>query len=286
MNYELLPVRFDTEAISAYVRLFGECFPGTNKFNRQYVEWLYQQNPYGPAVGFDAWLGDRLASHYVGIPIAAQVDGTPARALLSLNTATHPEHQGRGLFTKLAERTYDTAAEQGLDLVFGVANANSTPGFTRKLGFQLVEPLAAKVGLGSLGIDCAEVEKRAQFRTSWTPSGLAWRCANPNNRISHRVRGDRLQLYAPAISPALQAYAELGARGLAAPSAADRRTLSPLRLYIGLEPTGLRPARAYVDIPQRLRPSPLNLIYRPLSTIRERLDAGSVSFSFLDFDAY
>jgi hypothetical protein len=36
----------------------------------------------------------------------------------------------------------------------------------------------------------------------------------------------------------------------------------------------------------RLRPSPLNLIYRSFSPDVTALDASRIAFSFLDFDAY
>lgn len=286
MNHELLPLRLDADAIAAYVRLFAECFPSRGKFNAGYIEWLYQQNPFGRAVGYDAWDGAQLAAHYVLVPIDVWLEGRRARALLSLNTATHPQHQGRGLFTKLAERTYATAADQGYELVFGVANANSTPGFVRKLGFQLVEPLSAKIGVGGLGIDTDEVVRRAQFRTAWSEETLAWRCGNPNNRVWQRAGPGKLQLYARAMTMAIPVYAELASTGLPPLDAAPAPPLSPMRLYVGLEPRGLRRARAHVDIPQKLRPSPLNFIYKPLSAGRDRLEPGHTSFSFIDFDAY
>lgn len=65
--------------------------------------------------------------------------------------------------TNLADATYRKAAGVGLDAVYEVANANSTPGFLRKLLFALVSPLDAKIGLGNIArldwgaspIDCA-----------------------------------------------------------------------------------------------------------------------------------
>jgi GNAT superfamily N-acetyltransferase len=284
---EFAPIRYEPAVTARYTRLFNECFPVAGRFNLSYLDWLYAQNPYGRAVGFDAWDGDKLAAHYVGIPMDTIVDGQSVRALLSLNTATHPRYQGRGLFTKLAEHTYEAAAAQNIQVVFGVANANSTPGFVRKLGFQLVESLAAKVGLGPLSIDLAAARRQAQFRTVWTTAGLAWRCANPNNPVAQRARGDHFQLYTAAMGSMLPAYAELPADGLPPPPPhAGRTALWPLRLYLGLEPTGCGPGCNYVNIPNRLRPSPLNFIYKSLVKTAQQLERGRVSFSFLDFDAY
>ena len=87
-------------------------------------------------VGADAWDGERLAAHYVTCPMEAVVEGRVAKGLLSLNTATHPDYQGRGLFTTLAQAAYAQGAAAGYEFVVGVANANSTPGFLKRLEFQ------------------------------------------------------------------------------------------------------------------------------------------------------
>lgn len=280
---EFLPVRCDESAYADYVALFARCFPGTDKFSRDYLDWLYRANPDGQVVGFDARDGDRLAAHYVCVPARAQVGGEEVRVLLSLNTATHPDYQGKGLFTQLAERTYAAGADQGFDCVYGVANANSTPGFIRKLQFQLVAPLDATVGVGPLGIDFAD-PAGLQFRRSWSPQALAWRCASPVNPLIARVGRGRTTLLAPALlGGACMATAEIDA---APPAGSAGGFASPLRLSIGRVPKAWQRSALYADIPQRLRPSPLNLIYRSLSGRVQAIDEDAVFLNFLDFDAY
>ncbi|MNR53788.1 hypothetical protein D3C85_1738600 [compost metagenome] len=61
---------------------------------------------------------------------------------------------------------------------------------------------------------------------------------------------------------------------------------SPLRLSIGRVPKAWQRSALYADIPQRLRPSPLNLIYRSLSGRVQAIDEDAVFLNFLDFDAY
>lgn len=280
---EFVPVRHDESACADYARLFAECFPGIDKFSRAYLDWLYRCNPDGEVVGFDARDGDRLAAHYVCIPARAQVGGEVVRVLLSLNTATHPDYQGKGLFTKLAELTYAEGVARGFDAVYGVANANSTPGFIRKLGFQLVAPLRACVGVGPLGIDFSR-EASLQFRRVWSPKALAWRCASPANPV--RARGGRghSTFLAPALlGGACAATAELQE---AAPDGARGSRVGPLRLFIGRVPQAWQRPALYADIPARLRPSPLNMIYRSLSGRVQAIDPETVFLSFLDFDAY
>jgi GNAT superfamily N-acetyltransferase len=285
------PIQLDCGALERYGALFAACFPGAaGKFSPAYLAWLYVANPDGPAVGFDAWDGERLAAHYVCVPARAWVAGELVKVLLSLNTATHPEYQGRGLFTKLAGLTYQAGQEQGFDGVYGVANANSTPGFVRKLGFQLVRPLEARVGLGSLRHGPKPLAAALSFERSWSPEALAWRCANPQNRVWARARsGGGWQLHAAAFGHGLPVYAEIGGalnpRGLESPPYKST-LLSPARLFIGLAPDAGASYWNYASIPMRLRPSPLNLIYRSFVPRVAGLDPARIAFSFLDFDAY
>ena len=83
----------------------------------------------------------------------------------------------------------------------------------------------------------------------------------------------------------ISAYAELPGH-LTLGGVQARGPLSPLRLYLGLVPEGCARFSTYAAIPRFLRPSPLNLIFRPLASPELRLEAGRVHFSFLDFDAY
>jgi hypothetical protein len=281
---DFLPIRFDRQALASYNVLFETCFSRLPKFELSSLDWLYTQNPDGPAVGFDAIVDSELAAHYVCVPTTIRLNGVLERALLSLNTATHPKYQGKGLFTKLATMTYRLAAEQGYKSVFGVANANSTPGFVRKLGFQLVEPLKAMVGIGRLDANFDYIAKNAQFERVWTQSALAWRCSNPANPICCRTKNGIAGFEAQAMGDRLRAYAELPATNIAVPSPPTR--LLPFRLYLGLAPTGACLFKNYLNIPNRFRPSPLNFIFKDLGDGGRCPESGRLSFSFLDFDAY
>jgi len=281
----IAPIDHDQTTLAQYGALFTACFPGADKFTPAYLSWLYAANPDGPAVGMDAWDGERLAAHYVCIPARVWIEGREVLVLLSLNTATHPDYQGKGLFTKLAAATFEAGAAAGFDGVYGVANANSTPGFVRKLGFQLVRPLEARVGLGTLSHGAKAPAAQLSFERSWSPESLAWRCANPDNPVHRRHKGERQQLYAAAFGLRLPAYAELDG-GVHAPVDGNAPPLSPARLLIGLAPDANASWWNYASIPQRLRPSPLNLIYRSFVARVTALDPARIQFSFLDFDAY
>jgi hypothetical protein len=233
-------------------------------------------------VGADAWDGDRLAAHYVTCPLVARIDGQVVRGLLSLNTATHPDYQGQGLFTRLAQAAYDQGAEAGYGFVVGVANANSTPGFLRKLAFQDVARLQA--GLLARA-PRAFASRPIQYEGAWRPDLLAWRLANPEGRYATARRGKLLGVWAKTHLPFVRCGAflmdpgtDVGTSG-APPLAAT--------LFIGLEPRLDLARHGFLPIPERMRPSPLNLIWRPLAPgAPMTLNLGAVAFNFLDFDPY
>lgn len=280
---EIRPVTTDRSALLGYERLFRRCFPNAFRLSIRYLNWLYALNPVGQVIGSDAWFGETLAAHYVGVPGDALVDGRKVKVLLSLNTATHPDFQGKGLFTRLAEATYERATALGMSAVYGVANANSTPGFTRKLGFTLVRPLEAKVGFGRIGDAAVDA---AGFRREWSKPALAWRIANP----------ERPYTLVRAGGATVGAEARTGWIGLRAwdevllPAGVDAPRVSPsvaMRLHLGLRPRNVGYRKGmWVEIPQRFRPSPLNLIFRPLASGIAAPLADFIRLGQLDFDAF
>jgi GNAT superfamily N-acetyltransferase len=282
---EFRAVETSEAAIETYVQLFGHCFPKATHYSAAYLSWLYRENPAGLVVGFDAFDGNRLAAHYVCIPAPVFVYGVEKKSILSLNTATHPDYQGKGLFTKLASKTYERAASEGFEVVFGVANANSTPGFVRRLGFQNVERLLAAIGIGAIYRDSYSPEEAAGFRRAWSTSQITWRLANPVSPVAcYDSRSGCLSFAGRTGIPGLVAWAERKAMP-DVPTATSGPRFGA-RLFIGKLPKDVALSRLYVPIPARLRPSPLNLIHLSLTQKGSMIDPDEVFFDFLDFDAF
>lgn len=276
--------KIDDDSLEAYARLFKSCFPLAHHLSLNYLRWLYKDNPCGHVVGMDAFADGKLVAHYACVPAEIMLYGAKVKALLSLNTATHPEFQGKGLFTKLAELTYELASLGGFASVFGVANANSTPGFLRKLNFQHVARLDARLGFGSPArINWAKVNENADFRRSWTNDQLGWRMRSPANKVFlAETRADSSKLYAKTDRPGVIVWAETSSE--VHDHKIETNMLSP-RLFLGLYPANSAGRGLSVQIPNVLRPSPLNFIYRSLVD-NVVLNSDAIYFNFLDFDAY
>jgi len=271
--YELLPSQTDQASLRRYSELLGSVFTGAQKFSEAYLEWQYRENPAGTVVGYDAITKDgKLAAHYVTIPVTYQREGTPARYLLSLNTATHPHHQGKGLFTQLATKTFESASALGFEAVVGIANQNSTPGFIGKLGFHLVTPLDVRIGSGTIRYPSA----RPDFSSAWTAETAEWRLACPSGRYFSEAGRLMSRTDRRGISAVLSQRPEL------ASGPPPGRSIA--RMWIGHAP-GSRFGTMWIRLPDRLKPSPLNLIYRGLQS-DEVPSSSEIRIEAVDFDAY
>lgn len=182
-DYELKPA-LSGASLGDYVALFEAAFGKDSKLTEAYLQWQYLDNPDGRVIGTDAFLNGELAAHYAIIPRRYRWNARSFRAALSVNTATHPDHQGKGLFTRLANATYEAAAAGGVQFVVGAANANSVGGFIRKLGFQ---------SLGQIRLYAALSAPRASpdsLDLDLTPEWINWRFGNPARRYSRLPHGD------------------------------------------------------------------------------------------------
>jgi len=263
--------------LAAYAKLLREAFPQAKQFDADFLRWEYADNPCGAVVGYDAFAGEALAAHYVTIPIRAQLEDETVKALLSLNTATSPQHQGKGLFTQLAQQTYAAAASEGYSFVIGVANANSSPGFTRKLGFQLITPLTAKIGFGKPKFRKSGTAFRCE--RLWTNQDLEWRVKNPHAQYFNSSGMLMAKTGKPGISAILH-------EKISGELVLPKKSGGPSKLWLGCNERVDWKGSSFFDVPERLKPSPLHLIFLDLSGKGRKLAKEEILFRALDFDAY
>jgi hypothetical protein len=275
------------ERIAQYINLYSVCFPHAKHLNMEYLTWLYVDNPCGQAIGIDALSGERVVGHNILVPTQFILDGQVAKGLVSMNTVVHPDFQGRQLFKKLGLQMCDYAAGLGYSFIIGVANAASTPGFVKHMGFQLVSPLSTKIGIGSFGVvDYVKIQQSTQFKHLWNSDTLSWRARNPANLVYFDIKSQVLTAYTSAGKFGFSGVAELFLDEDYVPelTVGKLRALMP-RVFLGLIPDhkfGIN----YIDIPEKLKPSPLNFIFKSLINEEIKLDKERCSINFLDFDAF
>ncbi len=69
-------------------------------------------------------------------------------AYRAVDTATHPAHQGKGIFKKLTLRAIEMVKEQGDDFIFNTPNSQSLPGYL-KMGWEEVGKLKIRANIAN-----------------------------------------------------------------------------------------------------------------------------------------
>lgn len=282
-DIQVLPLSGDGDEIALIHELFRSVWPKAHHLTTEYIDWQYNQNPLGMAVGFNAWHRGRIVGHYAAQPLSGQIHGQPPeKGLLSLNTSIHEEYRGKNLFQRLAKSTYKAAVDLGCSFVVGVANQNVTLLRERLLRFQVVCPLQVKIGLGHPTLkDPAPLD----FYRCWSDECLNWRI-NPPNLFYGRASGRDSVLMAATGQFGIWAELIMDYNRKIFEKMPAVHPRNPIRLWIGLDPQLDWRQTLRINLPMRFRQSPLNLVFKDLTDKERQLDPAKVKFSVLDFDAY
>lgn len=281
-----------------------------------YLRWLYDENPDGP--GFFGQRDDdqgRRVAHYALVPVRYRGPAGPGPFVFSLNAVTRSGAQRQGHFVEIGHEIFAAAAAGGRTAVTAVANANSTPGAVKHLGYRFIGPMPVSLSVAnpfrgrdwtSVAVTSAYLEsdefaelaaelddhEARGWVPSWQPDNLRWRLARP--------RGD----YAVHIGPDLVVVSTrdtvrgipfavlmklLPRRGAQPRSAADavsavcRYHRTPLAIHAGFN--GQVPVPG-IRLPERVRPVPLNLLVRSLVDGFDQDEMELDTFEFLECDPY
>ncbi|MCP3658133.1 GNAT family N-acetyltransferase [Herbaspirillum sp.] len=306
-----------SDPLSDQEKLLATVFPGAG-LSYEYLDWLYRSSPDGVDLASDYREGEELLGHYTVVRQNWSIDGEIKPFALSLNTAVHEKARGKGLFTSLAARCYEDAKESGIEAVVGVANANSTPGFLKKLGFQHVCALPVIAGcalpikptstksyhlsaefLASQGFSAIASRVAAGIPTTgctqhWSTEKLKWRLSSPRGRYALHHHEEGTLITTTGKLPMGMSAVILLKFFPHGPKKVDTKKLvraatswhrTPFFIYSGFNSHAS--VSAAVDLPRAVLPSPLNLIFKNLSgSVQDCEFIRSGTFEFLDFDAY
>ena len=106
-------------------------------YNRpiEYDKWRFFDSTYKLSPIAVAQDGNRLAGAYSLWPVNLKIMGKRVLGAQSMDTMSHPNYRGQGIFTLLAKECYLIAKERGVKVLYGFPNQNSYPGFVKKLGW-------------------------------------------------------------------------------------------------------------------------------------------------------
>lgn len=100
--------------------------------NAELFRWKHVTNPFGASPMWVAESGDRLAG-FRALMRWELMDATGRRfrAVRAVDTATHPDFQRRGIFSKLTMHGVQEMRLEGVDFVFNTPNDQSRPGYLK-----------------------------------------------------------------------------------------------------------------------------------------------------------
>jgi hypothetical protein len=98
--------------------------------DERFFRWKHLENPFGASPMWVAEVGDAVVGFRTFMRWElARRDGSHLRAVRAVDTATDPDHLGRGIFRHLTLHGLRALAADDVALVFNTPNAKSLPGY-------------------------------------------------------------------------------------------------------------------------------------------------------------
>jgi L-amino acid N-acyltransferase YncA len=121
--------------------------------NESFFEWKHDHNAFGPS---PTWVAETPDGRILGVRCFMRwrfrdAAGAPVEAVRAVDTATHPDARGRGLFTRLTLGALPELTEEQVQFVFNTPNEKSRPGYL-KMGWSLVGQVPLGVRPSSLRV--------------------------------------------------------------------------------------------------------------------------------------
>lgn len=119
--------------------------------NEEFFAWKHDENPFGAS---PSWVAEDADGTLAGLRVFLRWrfrtgSGRTLEAVRAVDTATHPDWQGKGIFTRLTLGAIPDLRESGTDLVFNTPNDKSRPGYL-KMGWSEVGRVPVGVRLTSV----------------------------------------------------------------------------------------------------------------------------------------
>ena len=146
-----------------------------------FYRWKHHKNPFGESPAWVAVDDDRIVGLRIWLRWRFVQAGRRWEAVRAVDTATHPDYQGRGIFRRLTTASLEELRAEGVAHVFNTPNEQSRPGYL-KMGWETVGKLPVAV----------------RFRSPMSAAS-AWRA---------RVPADKWSLPSSAGEPALEALVD------------------------------------------------------------------------------
>jgi GNAT superfamily N-acetyltransferase len=109
-----------------------------------YFTWKHLDNPFGRSFILVATEGDKVIGLRAFMRWTWARNGEELQAVRAVDTATHPDHQGKGIFTKLTMAMVEQCKSENISIVFNTPNEKSMPGYL-KMGWLKADKLPVRI---------------------------------------------------------------------------------------------------------------------------------------------
>lgn len=147
----------------------------------RFFQWKHDESSFGASPGWVAVDNDRVVGFRAFLRWQFETDGQVRNAVRAVDTATHPEYQGRGIFRRLTLGALEELRAEGVDFVFNTPNDQSLPGYL-SMGW-------SEVGRLSMAARPRGVRSAIRMLGARVPAGR-WPLATDAGDIASAVLGD------------------------------------------------------------------------------------------------
>ena len=241
-------------------------------FQKDDFRYWYVDNPCGGVISYNAIDGGKIVAHQSFVPEWMSVEGRVVRCARSMAVVTHPDYQGRGLFSALTNMAVEEAKRQGYEFLYAITNGNSFPRFVKHCGFSSITQLEVKVGLGN---NVAENGCKT-YKRYWTPDALKWRLSN---KYYYRRGNLIMGKYCLGVNTLM---GRMDDKLIGQQLLEDRRSSVGINLYVGL---GAKLPCTLLKVPKFIKHSPFHLIFQDLTGGRlPAMTEDNVFYQLIDYD--
>jgi hypothetical protein len=179
--------------------------------NLNYWIWKHEKNPFGKSEVMVSVSEESLSGLRAMMPWVWQAEQHQYKTYRAVDTATHPDFQGKGIFKKLTQNMVGQLQAVGSDFIFNTPNSQSLPGYL-KMGWQewgrikvsiipyfLIHFLSSNASNQGIGIDETQLlcsqwnemqSKTNKLFTPKSPAYLKWRYID-NPVIAYHCHADQ-----------------------------------------------------------------------------------------------
>jgi len=186
-NYKI--IKYKNKHLQEVVKLYSKSYGKTKPL--KYFKYRLSKSLFGKPIIFLMHYHKQIVGFYAIQPIKLKINNQNILAGYSYLTMTHPDHGDKRIFTKLAIRTYAEAKKKNYKFIFTFANANSFPGFIKKLDFKELK----RINFIKIKKIKYDIISHPQIRENYFPFKLDKLWQNYESKNKFKIRIERNDSY-------------------------------------------------------------------------------------------